>query len=99
MINNYNNIARYWKSRENQKHFFDTYAATHHFDPLDPVSWYSVSNTDIENTKVYLFFFLFLHFFHFYVNIPCLFCGSYFFKFLLLMKMIEREVSFVLSPV
>eukprot|EP00026_Physarum_polycephalum_P002997 Phypoly_transcript_03006.p1 GENE.Phypoly_transcript_03006~~Phypoly_transcript_03006.p1 ORF type:complete len:734 (+),score=100.03 Phypoly_transcript_03006:377-2578(+) len=46
-----NFVHGYWKSRQNRKDFFDSYAKKLGFDPLIASNWYSVSHDDIAAEK------------------------------------------------
>jgi len=37
-----------WKANENQRKFFDEFAKSKHFDPLDTQKWYSFSRSEIS---------------------------------------------------
>ena len=42
----------YWNSRENRKHFFETFAAGRGVDPLVASSWHSVRRGELLRKKV-----------------------------------------------
>jgi len=37
-----------WKAPENQRKFFDEFARSKKFNPMDPENWYSVTRNDIQ---------------------------------------------------
>lgn len=47
----------YWKDVANQKKFFDEFAESKGFDPLEPDNWYSVKRTEVVGPTVLSFFF------------------------------------------
>lgn len=42
---------RGWKDMNNQREFFDSFAAERNFDPLIPENWYSFTKRDIKGVR------------------------------------------------
>ena len=70
--------ARYWKSAANCRIFFNEYAKNNGFDPLIAANWYTVTSTDIQDTKVsfirfvsfcFILFLLFIYIFVLFSNV------------------------------
>ena len=46
-------IENYWEDQDNAKRFFDDFAKSRGFDPLNPERWYGFIKSDIRNEKVF----------------------------------------------
>ena len=46
----------HWNEVTNRRGFFDEFARSNGFDPLEPKNWYSIASTQIFNSKVFLSF-------------------------------------------
>ena len=44
--------AGYWSDARNRRHFFDTLAHKHNFDPLLRNNWYQMSKDSFQDNKV-----------------------------------------------
>lgn len=42
-------LGAHWENQSNTKLFFDEFASSKGFDPLDPAKWYTIYGSDIEN--------------------------------------------------
>lgn len=45
-------VGKFWKDIKNRQQFFIEFANNNDFDPFEPANWYSISTTQIYNTKV-----------------------------------------------
>ncbi len=48
IISNQINLSVEGKDPTNRRNFFDTFASSKNFDPLDPEKWYSVTKSEIR---------------------------------------------------